>query len=79
MQCVVEYCQKFGVAFNRGRGSEVELNGSDSGFPPGALGREAPPFQSIDCRFDPPYDQPKVVEKCVTRKSQLYHPGTPYH
>uniref|UniRef100_M4BQI6 Uncharacterized protein n=1 Tax=Hyaloperonospora arabidopsidis (strain Emoy2) TaxID=559515 RepID=M4BQI6_HYAAE len=30
-----------------------------------------------DCRFDPPYDQPKVIKKCVTHKSQLYHPGTP--
>ena len=38
---------------------------------------EAPPFQSNDCRFDPPYDQPKVVKKCVTHKSQLYHPRIP--
>ena len=27
---------------------------------------EAPPFHTHDCRFDPPYDQPKVVKMCDT-------------
>ena len=36
----------------------------------------APPFQSHVCRLDS-YDQPKVVTKCVTHTSQLFHPETP--